>query len=147
MGKKWIVNRKQAQLAQVSSFFTTPLNSNKSAEKQVMTMTITSKTNESGVNRSQRKRQMWPVKNPVWPANFIFYWSWWPVHFQDLFWGLVYVYTCMYMFMHIHTYVHIYTYIKENSYRITAQLLNSWYFTSQSWSLLLYIWWSWSQSL
>ena len=50
------MNRKQAQLAQVSSFFTTPPKSSENAKKQAMNVTIVSKTNESGVIRPQRKK-------------------------------------------------------------------------------------------
>ena len=31
------------------------------------------------------KKQIWPVKNNLWPANFIFYRSRWLVDFRDLF--------------------------------------------------------------
>ena len=50
------MNRKQAQLAQVSSFFTPPPKSSESAKKRAMSVTIVPETNESGVIRPQRKK-------------------------------------------------------------------------------------------
>ena len=50
------MNRKQTQLAQVSSFFTLSPKSSENARKRAMSVTIVSKTNESGIIRPQRKK-------------------------------------------------------------------------------------------